>query len=131
MRKQRILCIVICAAVLIGVGGWVILRQIQRQQSSPGVAEISIDGEVRYTYDLGKTYAVPETISIPANGGENVLEIGTGYVRMVSADCPDQICVKTGSISKPGETIVCLPHRVAVTIREKGADNENGVDAQA
>jgi hypothetical protein len=36
---------------------------------------------------------------------------------MKDADCPDKLCEKTGKISKNGETIVCLPHRVVVEIQ--------------
>ena len=35
---------------------------------------------------------------------------------MKDADCPDRLCVKQGSISKNGESIVCLPHKVIVTV---------------
>ena len=37
-------------------------------------------------------------------------------VYMSDADCPDKLCVHTGTIHKTGETIVCLPHRVVVEI---------------
>ena len=46
---------------------------------------------------------------------------------MTDADCPDKLCVKTGRISKTGETIVCLPHRVVVEIIGAAAD-DSGVD---
>ena len=36
---------------------------------------------------------------------------------MKDADCPDKLCEKTGKISKNGETIVRLPHRVVVEIQ--------------
>ncbi|MFR4337598.1 MAG: NusG domain II-containing protein [Lachnospira pectinoschiza] len=47
---------------------------------------------------------------------------------MTDADCPDKLCVKTGMISKTGETIVCLPHRVVVEIIGAAAD-DSGVDS--
>ena len=46
----------------------------------------------------------------------NTIEIRDGSVRMSEADCPDKICVKTGRISRSGQSIVCAPHRVTVTI---------------
>ena len=33
---------------------------------------------------------------------------------MLSADCPDQICVKTGKLQENGLPVVCLPHRLAI-----------------
>lgn len=130
VQKQRILCFVIAAAIIAGAGGWTIWRQVQQKKSAVGIAEISVDGEVLYTYDLGKTYVVPERISIPEGTEDNVIEIGTGYVQMVSASCPDHLCVKTGQISKPGESIICLPHRVMITIVERGTGNADAIDAQ-
>ena len=46
----------------------------------------------------------------------NVLVIEDGRVYMESASCPDKLCVKQGIRSQVGETIVCLPHRLAVTV---------------
>ncbi|MBQ5953432.1 MAG: NusG domain II-containing protein [Lachnospiraceae bacterium] len=46
----------------------------------------------------------------------NVLVIENGAVHMESASCPDKLCVKQGTKSKVGETIVCLPHRLVVTV---------------
>lgn len=130
MGKQRILCLVIAVVILAGAGGWTIWRQIQQKKSDVGIAEISVDGEVLYTYDLGQTYAVPVQISISEETKDNVIEIGTGYIQMVSASCPDHLCMKTGQISKPGETIICLPHRVVITIVERGTENADAIDAQ-
>lgn len=62
----------------------------------------------------------------------NTLVIKEGAADMISADCPDQICVKHTPISQAGETIICLPNKVVVTIEalnetQKTADGE--VDA--
>lgn len=46
----------------------------------------------------------------------NTVKIKNGEVFMQSADCKNQICVKTGKISKSGETIICLPNKVIVEI---------------
>ena len=49
-------------------------------------------------------------------GGTNRIVIQDNAVYMSDADCPDKLCVHTGTIHKTGETIVCLPHRVVVEI---------------
>ncbi len=38
-------------------------------------------------------------------------------IGIVEADCPDQVCVHEGFLSKPGETSVCLPHKVMIEVR--------------
>jgi hypothetical protein len=44
---------------------------------------------------------------------------------MTEADCPDKLCVQEKAVSKNGETIVCLPHRVVVEIT---SEEENEID---
>lgn len=48
--------------------------------------------------------------------GESHVEIEGGRVRMVDSACPDKLCVRTGWISRPGQSIVCLPNRVVIEI---------------
>ncbi len=49
---------------------------------------------------------------------------------MTQADCPDGICANHKPIHKTGESIICLPHKVVVTvISDKSNDNE--IDAVA
>ena len=46
---------------------------------------------------------------------------------MEDADCPDKVCVKTGKIKSPGQTVVCLPHRVVIEITGDNADIDAAV----
>lgn len=62
------------------------------------------------------------------NGITNILEISDGAAKMISADCPDKICVNHRSISKNNETIVCLPNKVLITVV---SEQENEVDGVA
>ena len=48
--------------------------------------------------------------------GHNRLVIQNGAASIDDADCPQQICVHHRAISRSGEVIVCLPHRVVVTV---------------
>ena len=85
--------------------------------------EISVNGEVCAQLDLNDdtVYTVSE------NGHNNVIEISGGKVRMRSADCSDEICVGQGWIDSQGETIVCLPNRVTVTLK----NTDTQIDAVA
>ena len=47
----------------------------------------------------------------------NTLVIKGGVADMTSADCPDHLCVKQKAISKEGESIICLPNKVVVTVK--------------
>lgn len=51
------------------------------------------------------------------------VEVKDGRVRISEADCPDKICEKTGFISSPLQTIVCLPNRISVRILNSDTDS--------
>ena len=58
---------------------------------------------------------------IKTEAGTNLVRIRDGKVTCEEADCPDKLCVKHSAISNLGETIICLPHKVVLEIREGGA----------
>ncbi len=63
------------------------------------------------------------------NGGINVLQIKNGFASVKNADCPDKLCVHQKKISKKGETLVCLPHKIIISIQSASdqpeSDNES------
>ncbi|QIB26599.1 NusG domain II-containing protein [Caloranaerobacter azorensis] len=86
--------------------------------------KIAVDGKVikKITFDKNM---IGKTIDIRTQYGYNKIEIGDGKVRVIDADCPDKLDVKQGWISKPGEIIVCLPHKLTIEIvGENEADDE-------
>lgn len=46
----------------------------------------------------------------------NTVVIADGRVSVTEADCKNQICVGHKPVSLKGESIVCLPNRVIVTV---------------
>lgn len=78
-----------------------------------GCAVVTVDGKEYGTYRLSED----ATVTVENGHGNNVIIIEGGSVRMEQADCPDRICVNTGKISRTGETIVCLPHRIVIEIK--------------
>lgn len=67
-------------------------------------ASLPLDTDTRYT------------IASP-DGGKNILEISGGAARIIEANCPDKLCVHQKEISCEGESLICLPHKVTVSIR--------------
>lgn len=92
--------------------------------------EVRINGQKTVSYPLSSDRR--ETVSCP-DGGSNTFEIKNGAVCMQKADCHDKICVGMHSISKPGETIVCLPHKLvlAITSDEKQIPGPDAVTGSA
>ncbi len=45
-----------------------------------------------------------------------IIEVQNGKIRFKQAQCPDQVCVNTGWIQRPGEIAVCLPSGMIIKI---------------
>lgn len=56
------------------------------------------------------------------NGGYTLRVAATAEgVRVAESDCPTHDCVRTGTVSRAGHSIVCLPARVVVSLEGAGA----------
>ena len=79
---------------------------------------ISVDGETVERCALsayeGGTYE--------SRGYTLTVAVENGAVRVSESDCPNQDCVHSGAISRAGQSIVCLPARVAVTLEGAASD---------
>lgn len=58
--------------------------------------------------------------------GHNVIVLSGRTAVMQSADCADQVCVRTGRLTRAGQVAVCLPHRVILKLTGTSTD---GIDA--
>jgi len=63
--------------------------------------------------------------------GVTVVDVGPDGARVVSSPCPLQICVRTGTVRRPGRVAACVPNRVAVRVvgRKAGGSGVDAVDA--
>ncbi|MCI8527797.1 MAG: NusG domain II-containing protein [Lachnospiraceae bacterium] len=59
------------------------------------------------------------------NGGSNEIEVRPGSIGILSADCPDHICVSQGFISDSRLPITCLPHRLVIRLRPAQSHNSS------
>ena len=87
-------------------------------------ADIYINGELYNSYELNRN----ETINIENEYGFNRIVIENNMVSITEADCHNEECVNSESISKIGESIICLPHRLVVEI---GGHKEGEYDSIA
>lgn len=71
-----------------------------------------------------------EEYNIVINGEiTNTVVVEDGYVYVKNASCPDKICQKHKRISKKGESIVCLPNKVVITVN--GSQTNEEIDGVA
>ena len=84
--------------------------------------DVEVDG-----VKIGEYYLSDEGSYI-LNGGTNTLVIENGEAYLINSNCPDRTCEATGISGKiryVGQTIVCLPNMLSVTVR---GNSEDGVD---
>ena len=116
LRNDIILLAVILAAAF---AVWGVIRLAM---PAGRYAVVELDGKTIASYPLDTDIRV----EIPSEGGHiNVLVIRDGKASVESADCPDKLCVRQRPVSKAGQTIICLPHKLIIRI-----DGESGVDAE-
>lgn len=114
--------VLLILAVLILAGGVWLWTYLTR---SPGaMAVVTVNGEelMRLPLDEDSTTLIGE--------GEhtNLLVIRDGTVSVTQASCPDHVCIRRGEVAYNGETIVCLPNKLVVSI-EGGAEGDVDVVA--
>ncbi len=111
MKKYDWLIILL---VLVLAGGFFIGNRLLNSRFDEKQVEIIVFGEKVYSEKL--TNSLHEEFVIDNEHGYNRVRMEGGLVWMEEADCRDQVCVMSKSISNPGESIVCLPHQVIVRI---------------
>lgn len=106
---------------------------------APGAAvSIQLNGSEKYSFPLEETnktfviYADGEleeltgetaVLESPTEKGANLVVIKDGIANVTDADCPDKLCVHQGEINSVGQSIICLPHKLTVTIIGEKADH--------
>ena len=119
LLKPKKADILLIAAVLLIAGIAVIFMLMQKNGNK---VIVDIDGDIN-------EYSLSDNREIVLNnndGGYNLLVIDDGNAYIKEADCPNQICVRHKPIYKNGETIICVPNKISVTVVsniEKETDN--------
>ena len=107
LRPADIVLIIILIAV--SIGGF----NIQKGNNNKGrFFIVEVDGKTLYRLSL-----LSDTlISIQAKTGKISLKVEDSRVSVHKSSCPLKICVKTGWIARPGESIICVPNKLVIRI---------------
>ena len=92
------------------------------QSKAACFAEVRQDGQVIERIQLTGHVGITElNVSYKSDTQEhhNHIRVKNETIAIDEADCPDKICVQTGAISKPGEIIACLPHKLIIEIKSE------------
>ena len=115
---QRRTLLFVAAVLLLAVAGYVGAHLLLPKGPAYRVV-IRVDGNVLYDVPLDKNADIP----VRSQWGYNHIIIRDGSVWVSEADCPDQICLHQGQMNAAnidsramGNTIVCLPHRLSISL---------------
>ncbi len=108
-RKLQIAIIAILIAVTLWAAWFVFLRP-----SPPAhTATIWVDGRAIMEVELTTQY---QYISLNYLGMPVNFEVENGHIRFIDVTCPDEVCMNTGWLEIEGQTAICMPNRVSVTV---------------
>lgn len=120
MKKKDL--ILICSVLVLAAAFWLAPRAVGFfGNSKEQKLRITVSGEEYGTYSLEEDQVIKV-------GDTNVCEIKDKKVSMISADCPDQLCIHQRPIQLQGETIVCLPNKVVLEIMGTKQTDQEALD---
>ncbi len=120
MKKYRYDFMIIFLLLVFAGAGWLIINYLYNAKGES--VEVIVGGKTIESFPLNENFEY----TIETGEFVNVLKIEEGQVWIEDANCPDELCVKQGKISKDGQSIICLPHKTVIRIN---SDNEASVDA--
>lgn len=124
--RPRLADALILLAVLALAAAIALWQFSMRSDSTALTVVVEIDGEEADRFSVNDlsthTYehnGVTLTLAPFVGGASAVSSVESELSRgvcVVQSDCPTQDCVRTGVISRAGQSIVCLPGRIVVTL---------------
>ena len=93
--------------------------------SSTSTVGIYQNGELVEKIDLNSVTTERE-ITLTGDSGKNTILVLHGKIKMLSAECPDKVCVEHGELHQGGTPIVCLPNKIVI----KWENSDQSYDAK-
>jgi hypothetical protein len=110
-RVRRWDFLLLVAVLLVALGLWLALRLFS---SAGTMAVVTLDGEEVARLPLG----TDDQTDIHSEYGTHRVVVRNGTVSVTEAPCQDLICVHHAPVSCVGETIICLPCKLVVTVMD-------------
>lgn len=104
-------------AIILIVLGLFVSYLFTSNNGNGSTVHITVSGKSYASFPLSEN----RTVEITQDDHINKITIDDGTVSMTFSDCTNQDCVLHSSISRTGETIVCLPNKVVIEIEGEGS----------
>ncbi len=104
--------ILIFLLIIISFGIWLALQRYS--EGKKPIAQIYEGNRLVQTVPL--TEGKEKVFQLEGNTHVTFRLNADGSIQFLTSDCPDQICVRTGKLSKVGESAACLPNNLLIKI---------------
>ncbi len=121
MRKGDRIVILILLFVTLFVAG----QYLYSHSNKVLKKEVIIRSDGKVIKRIALNDATKMMFTVKSKEGFLIVQINNERVRVIKSTCRDKLCMKQGWIDRPGESIVCLPNRISITIQGE----KNGVDS--
>ncbi len=88
---------------------------------------VQIDGREVDSLELNREN-VGKSFKYKSKYGSNIIHLSENGVFMERSNCPNQICIHQGEITRKGGMLVCLPNHLLIEIKSS-AGKGNDIDA--
>lgn len=106
-------------AVVIALASIVAIVFYGSKQGGDLKAVVSVGNQVVDTLPLS---GESKTYTYQNNGYTLHVSVTDNGIRVQESDCPSQDCVHTGTISRAGQSIVCLPAQIVIHLEGTSSD---------
>ena len=118
--------VIIIFLIIISFTPYFISAKALNKNYSSTYANIKVSGNLYKTINLS-SIKNDEKIVINTDKGTNTILINKSGIKMIHADCKDELCVKQGTINKVTESLVCLPHELIIEIKGDESTNDDDI----
>lgn len=108
--KNRIWVVIFSVVILICVAIYIVGFGSANETNVVGIYSNS---KLVEKIDLSKLDS-ERKITISGENGNNVILAQKNSIKMISAECPDKVCVNHGELKKGGAPIICLPNKLVI-----------------
>jgi len=113
-RADKLLLAGLLLAALFSAGLLYGRLPLLHQKPATLQAVISVRGTIIRTIPLPA--AGRSSFAVQGRVGSATVEIDGGRIRIMQSPCQEQICVRQGWISQPGQSVICMPGEIVIRI---------------
>ncbi len=126
-KRSNFIAIILSLILLMLIIICLVLILLPDKQASGYIADIYQYGELYTSISLSEIQESYSFTVTSASGGENKIQVYSDSIGIVSANCPDKLCVHQGLIHDSKLPITCLPNGLVIQLRPVNSTAFNSI----